>query len=144
MLVKKENIHKYIPQRSPMIMVDELLECNTEHYLSQFSPSSENIFITDDFFNESGLVENMAQTAALGVGYFSVTNNESVPLGFIGGIKNLKIYKLPKTEETITTKITVLHKVLNATIAKAEVYIQEEKIAEGEYKIFINPLEEKE
>ena len=144
MLVSKENIHQYLPQRPPMVMVDALLECTSEFYISQFCPKSDNVFNTSGFFNESGLTENMAQTAALGVGYFSVTNNEDVPLGFIGAIKNLKIYKLPRIEETITSKITVLHEVLNATIAKAEAFIGEERIAEGEYKIFINPLQEKE
>ena len=144
MLVQKENIHKYIPQRLPMIMVDELLECTEELYISQFCPSSENIFISNSFFNESGLAENMAQTSALGVGYYAVNNDKDVPLGFIGAIKNLKIHKLPRTEELITTRITVLYEVLNATIAKAEVFIGEDRIAEGEYKIFINPLQENE
>lgn len=143
MLVSKENIHQYLPQRPPMVMVDALLECTGEFYISQFCPKSDNVFNTNGFFNESGLAENMAQTAALGIGYFAVTNKEDVPLGFIGAIKNLKIYKLPEIEETITSKITVLHKILNAIIAKAEVFIGEERIAEGEYKIFINPLQEK-
>ena len=143
MLVSKENIHRYLPQRQPMVMVDELLECTEELYISQFCPSSENIFISDGFFNESGLAENMAQTAALGLGYFAVTNKKEVPLGFIGAIKNLKINQLPKIKETITTKITILHEVLNATIAKAEVFIEEKQIVEGEFKIFINPLQEK-
>ena len=142
MLVSKENIHQYSPQRSPMVMVDALLECTGEFYISQFCPKSDNVFNTNGFFNESGLAENMAQTAALGVGYFAVTNKEEVTLGFIGAIKNLKIYKLPRIEETITTRITVLHEVLNATIAKAEVFIGEKQIAEGEYKIFINPLKD--
>lgn len=144
MLVSKENIQQYLPQRPPMVMVDALLECTDEYYISQFCSNRENVFNSKGFFNESGLAENMAQTAALGVGYFAVTNKEEVPLGFIGAIKNLKIHKLPRIEETITTKITVLHIVLNATIAKAEVFIGETQIAEGEYKIFINPLQEKE
>ncbi len=70
----------------------------------------------------------------------SVLNKEKVPLGFIGAIKNLKIIQIPKIGETIHTKINVLHEVLNATMVKAEVFIGEEMIAEGELKIFINPL----
>jgi len=140
MLVSKEDIYKYIPQKPPMIMVDALLECTNKYYISQFCPSANNLFNTDGFFNESGLAENMAQTAALGVGYFAVTNKEKIPLGFIGAIKNLSIYEIPIIGDTITTKITVLHEVLNATIAKAEVFLEKKQIAEGEFKVFINPL----
>ena len=140
MLVSKNKIHQYIPQRQPMIMVDSLVEFTEKHFVSQFCSGAENVFNTNGFFNESGVVENMAQTAALGVGYMSVLNKEKVPLGFIGAIKNLKIIQIPKIGETIHTKINVLHEVLNATMVKAEVFIGEEMIAEGELKIFINPL----
>ena len=126
-----------------MVMVDVLLECTNEYYVSQFCPLAENIFISRGFFNESGLTENMAQTAALGIGYISVINKKEVPLGFIGAIKNLRIHQMPTVGKTITTQIKILHEVLNATIAKAEVFIGEKIIAEGEFKIFINPLQEK-
>jgi len=144
MLVSKSEIHRYIPQRAPMIMVDALIECRSHKYVSQFCPESNNLFNTNGFFNESGLCENMAQTAALGVGYFAVINKKDVPLGFIGAIKNLKIYTRSRIGENLTTTITILHEVLNARIAKAEVQSENGMIAEGEYKIFINPLQNKE
>lgn len=142
MLVSKKDIFKYIPQRAPMIMVDALIACSKEEYISNFCPDSNNLFITRGFFNESGLVENMAQTAALGVGYYAVHTNKEVPLGFIGAIKNLKLIDQSRIDENLTTHIKILHEVLNATIAKAEVFCNNKLIAEGEFKIFINPLHE--
>ncbi len=143
MLVSKTEISKYLPQREPMLMVDALLEYYPGHTLSAFCPQADNVFISGDYFNESGMIENMAQTAALGIGYFALKNKQEVPLGFIGAIKNLKIYRRPQIGQSIKTKITLLHEVLNASIAKAEIYLNQEKIAEGEYKIFLNPLEQK-
>jgi 3-hydroxymyristoyl/3-hydroxydecanoyl-(acyl carrier protein) dehydratase len=140
MLVSKAEISNYLPQREPMLMVDELLEYQDGYTLSAFCPQADNVFINGNYFNESGMMENMAQTAALGIGYFAIKNKQEVPLGFIGAIKNLKIYRRPKIGQNIKTKITLLHEVLNASIVKAEVYLNQEKIAEGEYKIFLNPL----
>ena len=140
MLVSKKEIPLYIPQRWPMIMVDTLLECAENQYVSQFSPETDNIFNSNGFFNESGLIENMAQTAALGIGYSTVKSNKEVSLGFIGAIKNLRIYQIPKIENLLTTKIDVMHKVLNATVIEANIFIKNELISQGEFKIFINPL----
>jgi len=142
MLVDKLHITDYIPQRAPMIMVDGLLKCTKTEYISEFRIPETTPFITNGQFNESGLIENMAQTAALGVGYFSVQNKQKVPLGFIGAIKNLHILRLPNTTDKLTTRIEVTHEVLNATMANAEVFLNNESIAKGEFKIFINPLGE--
>ncbi|MBN2238010.1 MAG: hydroxymyristoyl-ACP dehydratase [Bacteroidales bacterium] len=142
MLVDPFEIEKYIPQRQPMVMVDSLSGCTKNEFISHFIPLSTNLFITNGYFNESGLIENMAQTAALGVGYFKVQSKEKVPLGFIGAIKNLSIVRLPKINQAITTKVSVQYEVLNATLALAEVFIENTKIAHGEFKIFINPLGE--
>lgn len=140
MLVSPNEIANYLPQRPPMIFVDALLECTSSFYVSSFCPQKDTLFCKDGFFEESGIIENMAQTAALGVGYYAIQNINTVPLGFIGAIKNLSIYQRPKTNHTISTKISVLHTVLNASLVKAEVFFDEKLMAEGEFKIFINPL----
>jgi predicted hotdog family 3-hydroxylacyl-ACP dehydratase len=123
-----------------MIFVDSLIEYCSSFYFSSFIPQKNTLFCQNGFFEESGIIENMAQTAALGVGYDAVQNNKPVPLGFIGAIKNLSLYQLPKIENTISTKVTVLHTVLNASIVKAEIFQFEKLMAEGELKIFLNPL----
>ena len=140
MLITKSEIINFIPQRSPMIMVDNLVACSETSYTSQFCPLEENIFNEKGFFNESGLIENMAQTAALGVGYFALKENKNVLLGFIGAVKNLQIYHQLEIGKTILTKINIMYKILNATIAKAEIFQKHELIAQSEFKIFINPV----
>lgn len=142
MLVNKSQITDYIPQRQPMVMVDALRSCTAQEYISEFEVPVSSPFITNGQLNESGLVENMAQTAALGVGYFSVQNKQKVPLGFIGAIKNLQIHQLPKLGDKLTTRIEVMHEILNATLANGQVFLNNVCIAKGEFKIFINPLGE--
>ena len=63
--------------------------------------------------------------------------NEKPAIGFIGALKRIKIYKLPKDSETLETKITILNKLMNALIIKGEVYCKGSLMAEGEMNIFV-------
>ena len=47
-----------------MLMVDLILEMDDEKVETVFEIKTDNIFLENDFFTESGLVENMAQTCS--------------------------------------------------------------------------------
>lgn len=136
MLINKHQVQSFIPQKSPFVMVDELLESNQQKSVSQFLITKENIFCKEDFFHESGLIENIAQTAALSAGYQAREKNEAVEKGFIGAVKRLKIYKLPLVGDTLTTSVQVLNNVMNASIIKGEIKINDVLIAACELTIF--------
>ena len=132
-------IKNYIPQREPMIMVGNLLSYEEISIKSSFVIDQDNILVDNRVFSEAGLLENMAQTAALGKGYeFSLLNKE-VPLGFIGGVRNFAVYHLPKVTDRLETTITVKHKMMNVTMADAQVFVKDVLYASCELKIFINP-----
>ena len=130
-----------IPQKPPMVMVDRILEVSGPSTVTAFTIRSDNIFVEKGFFREPGLIENMAQTAACGAGMKPGVSE--APVGFIGGIKNLTITSLPKSGDTITTKVTVLHEVFDATIALGEVFCDQIRIASCELKIFLLPQQNK-
>ena len=66
----------------------------------------------------------------------AMKKNEAVEKGFIGAVKRLKIYKLPVVGDTLSTSIQVLNKVMNASIIKGEIKINEVLIAACELTIF--------
>lgn len=132
-------IKKYIPQREPMMMVDTLISHSEELTKSAFTIANDNVFVSDGKFSEAGLLENMAQTAALGKGYEYAQKNEKPPLGFIGAVKNFKVFHLPKVNETVETQISIKHQVLNASIVDAVVRNNDKDLASCELKIFLNP-----
>ena len=68
-LAEGEQLLKFIPQRSPMVMIDKLYFSDAEKCVTGLNISEENIFCRDGFFREPGLIENMAQTAAVHAGY---------------------------------------------------------------------------
>lgn len=132
-----DNILDLIPQRSPIVMVDKLLDVADEFAVSSLEVKQTNIFSKDGYLQEPGIIENIAQTAAAMTGYATKVNNQAVKLGFIGAIKGLKIYTLPKVNTTLNTTVTVQNVVMNITIINGTVRVGEEVIAECEMRIFI-------
>ncbi|NOR86250.1 MAG: ABC transporter permease, partial [Bacteroidales bacterium] len=59
------DIKKFIPQREPMIMVDRLISHTATKTVSSFSILDDNLLLSNHSLSEAGLLENMAQTAAL-------------------------------------------------------------------------------
>lgn len=135
-MTSTENITDYIPQRAPFVMVDKVLLAEGKVSRTSFIVKESNLFAKDGQFTVPGLVENMAQTAAAGTGYRYQQKGEVVPVGFIGQIKNLKVIALPKVEDELITEITVSHKVMSVHVVHAAVYVNEEKMASCEMKIF--------
>jgi predicted hotdog family 3-hydroxylacyl-ACP dehydratase len=136
MLAGKAEVYDMIPQAPPMAMVDGLISSDETLTVSQLSVNHQNIFCKEGFFHEPGLIENIAQTAALRAGYIARQNNEEVIKGYIGSVKKLKIYALPKDTDTLQTKITVQHELLNASVIKGEIFVNDKMMAEGEMTIF--------
>lgn len=134
-----ELIKKYIPQREPMIMVDRLISHDPAQTKSGFKILSDNVLVDKMKLSEAGLLENMAQTAALSKGYEVSKSGEKAPVGFIGSVKNLHIKTLPRVGQVIETLIIIKHEVFNASIIEAQVSCENEIIAYCELKIFLNP-----
>lgn len=132
------DISNLIPQKAPFVMVDSLLGFTSESVISSFKITSENLFVQNNLFLESGLVENMAQTIALHTGYDFFLKGEQAPTGYIGSIKNVVVKSLPKVGEIIKTEAKILHEFMGVTMVSVSVYnSQNLEIASGEMKTVI-------
>ena len=117
--------------------VDSLIGVGQKSATSVFRVTEENILVKDGFLQESGIMENIAQTAAAMQGYRMREGGEEIKHGYIGGIKNLAIFSLPAVGDRLTTVIHEMHHVWNAIILQGGVMIGEQKIASCEMKVFI-------
>ncbi|MEI8202468.1 MAG: hydroxymyristoyl-ACP dehydratase [Bacteroidota bacterium] len=135
------NILDLIPQRPPMVMVGEVLEATEAKIISSFTISHENVLCECDVFSEAGIIENIAQTAAAGVGLSlnETDENAEPPIGFIGALKNVMIYSLPKVNTSIRTEVTLLHRIMDASVIEGKVFQEANLIAQCEMKIFLKP-----
>lgn len=121
-----------------MVMVDCLVNSTEKVYNTTFEVRPDNIFVENGRLLEPGLVENIAQTAAAGVGYQAKQANLPVPVGFIGAIKNLELYFLPVIGEELKTTVTLTNQIFDIRFIEGIVEIKDKVAARCEMKIFLN------
>jgi 3-hydroxyacyl-[acyl-carrier-protein] dehydratase len=136
MLATRDDITKYIPQRHPIVMVHALVEADDNYAVTELGIEPDNIFVSNEFFAEPGLVENIAQTAAMHVGYQCSLKNIPIPIGYIAAVKDLKIQALPKQNTRITTSVRVTNKVLDVTVVEGRVEQAGNLLCSCEMRIF--------
>lgn len=139
--ISSVNVLDLIPQRPPFIMIDCLTHFDPIITSSRFTVRDNNLFFSEGRLLASGLIENIAQTCAARIGYINRLSNEVIKLGFIGAVRNLRIYKTPLAGDTIYTTITVKEEVFQMTLVDAVVKLNDETIAEAEMKIALSDIE---
>ncbi|MDB5146584.1 MAG: 3-hydroxyacyl-ACP dehydratase [Mucilaginibacter sp.] len=137
MILSQENILSVIPQRPPFVMVDQLTQCDEISSHTTLLVKEGNVLVSDGELSEAGLIENIAQTAAAGVGYNTLLSGEPILTGYIGAIKNLEVFALPKVGDVIETEVTIEQQVFEVTIITGNVRCRGVLLAKCEMKIFI-------
>lgn len=138
MLISKDNITSFIPQRAPFIMIDELVTADEKGFTSNFEITEENIFIEDNVLSESALVENIAQTCAAGFGYVNSLKEDSEPqLGFIGAVSRLSVLDNTETNAKLNTQVEILNTFDSIHLIQGAVYQNDKKLIECQMKIVL-------
>ena len=138
MMLPVENIIPLIPQKPPFVMVGKLLFTDEASTRSSFIIEADNVFVKNNVFQEAGLMENIAQTAALRAGYVAQSENKPVAVGYIGAVSNFEIFDLPQTGDEIETAIRVENQIFDVTVLSGKVWHRENLLAQCEMKLFIS------
>ena len=147
MLVSRENVLTFIPQREPIVMVHGLLEHGPKMSKSLFTVEEGNLFVRDGRLLPSGLMEHIAQSAAIRSGYaFSQMpmgeGPGKPPVGFIAALKDFEVHALPMVGEIVHTTITELNVIGNMTVVQGEVFGGDILLASCEMKVFLSDAEQ--
>ncbi len=137
MRANHSNIEHYIPQRKPFVMISRLVAMDTNFSQTELDIFDDNVLLDNDTLSESGLIENMAQTAAAYMGFRMLEAKQEVPIGFIAALKNLEIFALPSIGSTIKTDITIVNQVFDFSIVDAKVECHMIVIAKAQLRIFV-------
>lgn len=128
-------VTELLPQRPPFLFVDTLEAFTETSVRSSFTVPQEGELVEDGHLRSAGLLEHMAQTSALRIGYLSVyVRHVPVRIGYIGQFKGLKINRLPQSGERIVTDLTVRSEVFGITLAEVVVRSGEEILATASLK----------
>lgn len=118
-------------------MIDCLTHYDDKVASTRLTVRHENLFVVDKRLIAPGIIENMAQTCAARIGYYNLISGLPIKIGFIGGISNLSIFRLPEEGEVIDTVIRVSGEVFGMTIVDAETRSENELLASAVMKISI-------
>lgn len=140
-------IQDYLPHRAPMLMVDFIFELSHQEVKTVLEIKTDNIFVENGVFAEIGLVENAAQTCSAIVGQsFFLDENQEVKedvtvIGFISGIKKVKVHDLAKVGDVIQTNSVLVSRFdtdgYSICTMSSETYIEDKLIFEAEMNLFI-------
>ena len=131
-----DDIIPLIPQKPPFVMVGKLLFTDEEITRSSFIVDADNVLVKDGYLLEAGLLENMAQTAALGAGYIAMAENKPVIAGYLGAVNNFEVFGLPGIADELITETKIENRIFNVTVVSGRVWNQGELIAACEMKVF--------
>ncbi len=98
---------------------------------------AENVLVDSGYFTGYGLIENMAQTAAIRSGIQALHSGEKSKTGFIGTLNNAHIYQLPEVGSELTTTVHQTTQVLNIIVIKATCHCADILIADCQMKIVL-------
>ena len=132
------NILELIPQREPMVMVDEHISTEDNLTKTRFTVKPETIFLENNVLSEAGLIENMAQSAAVHSGFhFKQSGKMKAPIGFIATIQELEIVFLPESGSILQTEIQFIDEVMGVKIIEGKTFVNNELAASCKMKIFL-------
>ncbi|GGD80805.1 hypothetical protein [Planktosalinus lacus] len=136
-ITNQKVVETLIPQKHPFVMVDALFEFSENNLQSGLLVTDENIFVKNHLFQESGIIEHMAQSVALYTGYQYYLKKKKAPTGYIGSIKQAEIVQLPKTGQHITSKVQVLQEFGGVTLVEISTSSNGKAIANAQMKTVI-------
>ena len=141
------DIKHYLPHQAPMLMVDKFIDMDDQHVETIFEIKEDTLFVQNNIFLESGLIENAAQTCSsiVAQSYFIDENNQEISgievIGFISTIKSIKIHSLPKVGDTLTTKAVLLSKFITDDYSlctlSCQTFHKDKLLLEGEINLFL-------
>jgi hypothetical protein len=131
-----EDIIPLIPQKPPFVMVGKLLHADENSARSSFVIAADNLFVQNNTFQEAGLLENIAQTAALGIGYAATRSHQEVTAGYIGAVKDFEVFSLPQVDDELLTEVTIENRIFDVTVLSGKVWHDDKLLASCEMKVF--------
>lgn len=106
---KDIDIRELIPQKEPFILVDELVSWNEAETRTRYTVPENGIMVSDGRLRAAGLVEVMAQTSAVRIGFIhKYILRLPVSMGYIGAVRRLTVNREARVGETIDATLRVV------------------------------------
>lgn len=139
---EKIPVGNILPQLPPFLFVDRLLHYDEQVTRTAFTVPEEGLFVEDGHFRTAGLVEHMAQSSAVRIGYICrYILHVPVHIGYIGSVRKLKVYRNPAVGDRLETSVLFREDVFGITMTDIEVRCGDEVIATASIKTALSDKE---
>jgi predicted hotdog family 3-hydroxylacyl-ACP dehydratase len=126
-----------IPQRKPFVFVHSYYGEDNGVFYTGYLPEDGTLLTENGHFLETGIIEHMAQSAAVIMGYEYKSRGESIPVGFIGSVSKFELNRMPVVGEELYTGTKVMAKFGDISLVECTISVNGVKVASGELKIFL-------
>ena len=142
-MLRTIDVHDLLPQQEPFVMIGSLVHFDKILTVTETEVLADNIFVDQNYFSASGLMENIAQTCAARIGYINkYILKKGIQLGFIGAVRNFEVISLPQVGDVITTRVEVKEEVFGMTLAEAVIVCGDKVLVTSEMKIAVKQQHE--
>jgi len=136
------DVHELLPQQEPFVMVGSLVHIDETTTVTETRVSPDNIFVDNGLFSVTGLIENIAQTCAVRIGFVDkYIEHCRIKIGVIGMVKKFRSLSSPKAGQVIVTKVEKISEILGMTLCKAVVTCEGQTLATTDIKIGVRDKE---
>lgn len=136
-IAENEEILTLMPQRPPIVMVNKLWKAEDNMAVTGLEIKGENIFVDSGVLREPGIIEHVAQSAAVMEGYSCKLKGEAIQINYLCEVKKFEIVTLPQVGSELETEVSKVAKAGDVTLLAAKVKCNGEIIASGQMKISI-------
>lgn len=124
-----------MPQRQPMVMVDRLMSVDDTAAHTELLVREDNLFVRAGCLSTPGLLEHLAQSAAVMEGWHCRLNQRPVEMKYLCEIKNFTVRHLPKVGSLLQSTIEIKAHAGGILMVKCTTREDQEVIATGILKI---------
>lgn len=136
------DVHQLLPQQDPFVMVGHMVAFDGLTTTTETPVTSDCLFVDDEgVLSTEGMIENVAQTCAVHIGYVGkYIEHRDVVVGVVGAISGLKAYGQPCVGDVLVTTITVEQEVFGITLVSAKVECGGHIMLTTAMKLGVRPL----
>jgi predicted hotdog family 3-hydroxylacyl-ACP dehydratase len=131
-------VEALIPHRKPLCMIDRLIDVKDQGGTAEAEVTSDNVMVDEaGQLDPFAAAEMIAQTYAAVKGYDVRLSGRPVKQGFLVGIRKIEFLKLVFVGDLLRINVDTVGAISGFAVVKGQVTRNQEVIAEGEIKLWI-------
>jgi predicted hotdog family 3-hydroxylacyl-ACP dehydratase len=131
-------VEALIPHRKPLCMIDRLMDVKDQGGTAEAEVTSDNVMVDEaGQLDPIAAAEMIAQTYAAVKGYNDRLCGEPVKMGFLVGIRRIQFLKKVFVGDLLRISVDTVGAISGFAVVKGQVTRNQEVIAEGEIKLWI-------